>query len=95
MSKSVLVIDTPTCCYTCPCYDEWGEECKATQRIDVPTEYRPSWCPLKPLPEKKEVNQEEMLYRHCPSYEEQQNMIDNGMKFGWNKCFYEILGETE
>lgn len=70
MSKSVLVIDTPENCLDCRfCYesDEGVEACcsisdddkdtSLTKKIDCEYGYcqgKPDWCPLKPLPEKKE-----------------------------------------
>ena len=70
MSKSVLVIDTPENCLDCQfCYelDEGVEACcsisdgdkdtSLMKKIDCEYGYcqgKPDWCPLKPLPEKKE-----------------------------------------
>lgn len=70
MSKSVLVIDTPENCLDCQfCYelDEGAEACcsisdedkdtSLMKKIDCEYGYcqgKPDWCPLKPLPEKKE-----------------------------------------
>lgn len=70
MSKSVLVIDTPETCVDCQfCYelDEGVEACcsisdddkdtSLMKKIDCEYGYcqgKPDWCPLKPLPEKKE-----------------------------------------
>ena len=70
MSKSVLVIDTPENCCDCQfCYelDEGVKACCSIsdddkgksfmKKIDCEYGYcqgKPDWCPLKPLPEKKE-----------------------------------------
>ena len=50
MSKSSLIIDTPEYCYLCSCYVEYGGEgyCQGITVKRVPTEGKPSWCPLKP-----------------------------------------------
>lgn len=55
MSKSVLIIDTPEHCYLCTCYteDEGDGYCLGITAKRVPTEGKPSWCPLKPY---KKVN---------------------------------------
>ena len=55
MSKSVLTIDTPEHCYLCTCYteDEGDGYCLGITAKRVPTEGKPSWCPLKPY---KKVN---------------------------------------
>ena len=91
MSKSILVIDTPTRCYDCPlytsigdedgCADEYGfcddrnilnqKEAQDKIRFDE----KPTWCPLKPLPNKW----------HDTS----------SIARGFNKCIDEITGETE
>jgi hypothetical protein len=53
MSKSVLVIDTPENCGKCKFIS--GFWCRAMGDRRVPNnDVIPNWCPLKPLPEKKE-----------------------------------------
>jgi hypothetical protein len=97
--KAILIVDKPECCLDCPCSYTYGyHEGDPTDDICEVTEYRltkenmneriPTWCPLKPMPEKKELN--EFKYR----------MLVNGEQFfykdiGWNKCIDEILGEEE
>jgi len=55
MSKSSLIIDTPEHCYLCSCYAEYEGDgyCQGITAKRVPTEGKPSWCPLKPY---KKVN---------------------------------------
>ena len=84
--KTILVIEEPNECIDCPCYRQTKEDgklfedCKAMM---MPLNWRevtekPSWCPLKPLPEeKKPENPDE-------TWEEMH------MRFGWNDCFKEI-----
>lgn len=50
MSKSSLIIDTPKYCYLCSCYAEYEDVgyCQGVTVKRVPTEGKPSWCPLKP-----------------------------------------------
>ena len=53
MSKSVLVIETPENCGKCKFISEFW--CRAMDGRRVPNnDVIPNWCPLKPLPEKKE-----------------------------------------
>lgn len=91
MSKSVLAIDTPehgciscligqnhsnsleTCIY-CPI----AGKCV----LDEKTEAIPDWCPLKPLPEKKEY------IVPIDNVESQKDII----AVGWNACINEITG---
>lgn len=86
--KAILVIDMPTKCGDCPLHvdglDDECEEimmCNATHResnYGAP----PTWCPLKPLPETKDVG--------YPN-----NDYDVGFGDGWDACIKEITGETE
>lgn len=61
MSKSVLVIDTPGSCMGCNFFifdgDTNMDSCMARETaksVDLEKYDKPDWCPLKPLPEKKE-----------------------------------------
>ena len=50
--KSILIIDTPNDCYDCPCYYEERNKCEVIfKNVDDDIE-KPSWCPLRPLPER-------------------------------------------
>lgn len=71
--KAILVIDMPTDCIKCPLADGY---CWNT----FPTKGRADGCPLRPLPQKVEMDFNEY-------YE--------GMADGWNACIDEIVGETE
>lgn len=84
MSKAVLVMNMPESCFGCNfmyCDEESDTEtCQAmeTERdIDL-IEDRPDWCPLRELPEKKE------LYLS----------INKWYCVGFNDCLDDILGET-
>ena len=86
--KAILVIDMPEKCIYCPVYDNDGiYPCKAID-IEETEDYNeltiPSWCPLKPMPEKKEI-------KEVPIY------LNDLLDFdrGWNACIDEILGEEE
>lgn len=98
MSKSVLVIDTPENCLDCRfCYesDEGVEACcsisdddkdtSLTKKIDCEYGYcqgKPDWCPLKPLPEKKEY-----VDPTSSAKAKKKNII----AVGWNTCINMIV----
>ena len=82
--KSILVIDTPKNCPDCQLMvDGW---CYGKHYADVYGELekdkRPTWCPLKSLPQRKETDGTEPfeIFMH---------------REGWNQCLDEIMGETE
>lgn len=86
MSKAVLVLDMPEHCIDCPCHftEESGMvNCGVMKKElvsdDIET-YKPDWCPLRELPEKKNVE----IYKS-----------DIGKAFfgGWDACIDEITGE--
>lgn len=101
MSKSVLVIDTPETCVDCQfCYelDEGVEACCSIsdddkdailmKKIDCEYGYcqgKPDWCPLKPLPEKKEY------IVPIDNVESQKDII----AVGWNACLREITETSD
>ena len=84
--KAILVIDIPKDCYDCPCYYEDLGKCEAINKtVKADYDVRPSWCPLRPLPERKDEGSvlkplpfEVYMYR-----------------YGFNECLDEIMGETE
>lgn len=93
MSKAVLVMDMPEKCKYCPfqmvAYDsdlfEEGEcfccfECQTVQEY-VDKDKKADWCPLRELPERKDVaasNLDTHVYR----------------AEGWNDCLDAILEEV-
>lgn len=81
MSKSVLVIDTPENCGKCKFISDFW--CRAIHCRRVPkNDVIPGWCPLKPLPEKKEY------IVPIDNVESQKDII----AVGWNACIDEITG---
>lgn len=80
MSKSILVIDTPNSCSECPCRnkDECGNQHKGFIGDYLGLKgYKPSWCPLRPLPKKKNTDfHPNIVYAN-----------------GYNACIDEIIGE--
>lgn len=85
--KAVLVIDMPNDCYDCPCYYEERNKCEVTfENIEDDIE-RPSWCPLKPLPHKKDIDKT----LEFGGYE---NIIQESLARGYNTYHDEITGES-
>lgn len=83
MSKSVLVIDTPKYCALCVLRSGVHHPfCRVNNRDITDLSIRPDWCPLKPLPEKKEY------IVPINNVESQKDII----AVGWNKCIDEITG---
>ena len=87
MSKSIIVIDTPTRCGECRFARLYNTilsrdliMCTAVKNdLFVWRDDKPKWCPLRPLPQKV----------HTVNI----NGIECGL--GWNTCIDEITGETE
>lgn len=86
--KAILVIDMPKDCGNCPCVGEEFGICQADEKNRDCDWYKtPSWCPLKPMPEKKWVA--EWFDRIM------ENNKEHLMSLGWNDCIDEILGEEK
>lgn len=84
MSKSILVIDTPENCGKCPCFLEVSTDCCGVNRKDIDGHSKPDWCPLRDLPERKDM-------------EPGKTVIRAAQHEGWNMCIDEILkgGDSE
>lgn len=91
MRKSVLVIDTPKKCLDCnlcvldmdgsiSCYYNKREICSNVGENNS----RPEWCPLRPLPDRKELTETYKWEDRLPSF-----------KCGWNWCLDEITGRNK
>ena len=81
MAKAVLVIDMPEqVCQKCAlCYETENDDeylCCAVGKL-LPDGEKPDWCPLRELPEKKE------LYLSINN--------QKGYCEGWNACLDKIL----
>lgn len=84
MSKAILVMDMPECCADCPCsfFERNNPKlnliCGIVQE-DANNVGKPDWCPLRPVPEKKE---------------KYSLMGDNSAGYvdGWNACIDAIGG---
>lgn len=84
MSKSVLVIDTPENCGKCKFISTFW--CRAIHCRRVPNnDVIPGWCPLKPLPERKEY------IVPIDNVESQKDII----AVGWNACINAITKEVK
>ena len=64
MSKAILVLDEmPYYCNNCPCFHDETEACQVDGVLEFRVPYdgksyknpRPDWCPLRPVPEYKDV----------------------------------------
>ena len=78
--KTILVIDEPPCCGSCRL--EHISLCMGTakRRHIEDLNHYPSWCPLRPMPEKLK-HDDEVDY-------------DYGYIDGWNECIEEIEDES-
>lgn len=84
MEKAILIMDMPERCNNCyAAYMSTTGEfiCRASrEKIPPKPRKRPDWCPLRELPEKKE------LYLSINN--------EKGYCVGFNDCLDDILGET-
>ena len=86
MSKAILVIDMPESCDRCPLFHGFYTDmtCGANNygiNYPYPKDFRQDWCPLKPVPEKYNMDAP-----HDTDY-------DMEYEYGYNACIDEILGE--
>ena len=94
MSKAILVMDMPSSCSKCVAYESGGynerlepydgacyiaKHCMQGHKV---TKGRPSWCPLRELPQK--INEKDYT-----------SLIRIGEKKGWNACIDEIMKGSE
>ena len=88
MSKAVLVIDMPSGCIKCPLYDYVPSSCFLTNKFqnNISKDFKPDWCPLHELPEKKTLN---------GNVSDIQKMGKELMDIGYNACIDELLKGEE
>lgn len=72
------------CCELAECLDS-DTRLITEEHYDCESKSRPEWCPLKPLPEKKEY------INSVSNIEATKNIA----AAGWNACLREITGEVE
>lgn len=91
--KAILVIDMPSKCGECPLAyrDMLGVVCELNDDGYVKEWKKPNWCPLRPLPKKNEIKNEEEFMNVCGWMYE----VQTGMDIGWNDCLDEIMGEEK
>jgi hypothetical protein len=86
MPKAVLVMEMPEqVCQKCTlCYETEDDEylCCAVGKL-LPDGAKPDWCPLRELPEKREINHNKNHYIS--------NFWTDAKSVGWNACLDEIL----
>lgn len=81
MAKGIIVVDVPDVCMLCFALTE-EEECLAMDASSVgidPCMGKPDWCPIRPVPEKKNVTP----------------LSKESYVAGWNECIDEILSSKE
>lgn len=88
VNKAILIMDVPSGCIKCPLYDYVPSRCFVTDKFqnDISEDFKPEWCPLKPMPEKKDI---------CGTYNGEYYAKGGMMpsaKIGYNTCIDEILG---
>ena len=88
MKKAVLLMDVPeTCldCNLCVLDTDGSISCYYNKRVICSNvgenNSRPNWCPLRPLPDRKEITETYKWEDRLPSF-----------KCGWNWCLDEITG---
>ena len=91
MKKAVLLMDVPETCLDCnlcvldtdgsiSCYYNKREICSNVGENNS----RPNWCPLRPLPDRKEITETYKWEDRLPSF-----------KCGWNWCLDDITGRNK
>lgn len=90
MSKCVLVMDMPSSCVKCGLYEYAISRCNATDKFqnDISEDFKPEWCPLKPMPEKVETF-------NCEELCDVDDWYDSGYNNGYNACIDELLKGEE
>ena len=91
MSKAILVLDMPEKCEDCQLAEKQSGEywyCNAlhnyTSFIDF-NEKKPSNCPLRPMPEKKQLNGD---------VHNMQSLVEEISSASWNACIDAITGDV-
>ena len=79
MSKAVLVMDMPEVCNFCKL--RYGTRCMAEGSHRIERYSKPSWCPLRPLPER----------RNASALNNEFDWFDAG----WNACLDAIEGRKD
>ena len=103
MAKGIIVVDVPERCRDCKfCHlfrdmvtGEIMRECEIIGRLAIKNENeKPDWCPIRPLPERKDYKGPDAVNGTLMSTRAKQ-AIDEAGKMGWNNCIDEILKEEK
>lgn len=91
MSKAILVIDMPKNCLHCKLQD-WAN-CRIVKGCHT-GDTRPDWCPLRPMPERKEeLNLNSILVEANSKAEVTDGILMSFMIDGYNACVDELGGK--
>ena len=101
MSKGIIVVDVPQCCFRCDFYREIvdglsayckitmdPDDCECYRIIDDNCESKPDWCPIKKLPE----------YKSVPDLSSNPTLgdyVDRAGAIWWNACIDKVIGKEE
>lgn len=89
MNKAILILDEmPKSCIDCEIFDNEQLLCLGGKVHFKDIDKVQSWCPLKPMPKKKDEYKEAL--------ESFNGNMSNELHFaceGWNACLEQILGE--
>lgn len=93
MNKSILIIDTPKNCAECRLVDYWKRvqeyHCRyLDNRYLKEYDEKPIDCPLKPVPQKKDLIEIEKSF-----IQNKVSIVKLYNASGYNACIDEILGE--
>lgn len=92
MSKVILIIEEPNSCDECPFseyMEMWGYYCQSLDKYINSLKKKehstiPELCPLRKLPDRKEITETYKWEDRLPSF-----------KCGWNWCLDEITGRNK
>ena len=106
MSKVILVMNDPMFCCNCPLarmsFNRSGYVCAIARQtdkdcywenVDMDSETKPDWCPLKPTPEKMDIPDFDYSIRaeSDNAFDVGAYMYNRGELYGWNHCLDRIL----
>lgn len=91
--KGIIVVDVPSCCGSCRLYfpardrhtGAYSGSCRVCPTLRVESiRNKPSWCPIRPMPERKDVPRTGYMINEI-----------FGEEVGWNDCIDSIEGRNE
>lgn len=93
MSKAILVMEMPNSCSKCKMryIDSYGDACcRLKGFIDSGSDKKPSWCPLRELPNRKP----ERILKTLGKSVKTTKFEYSDLNIGWNACLDAIEGRT-